>query len=70
MFKTFRATLCRALKEKGKKDEVFHVQGMEAYRGSGDIAPLLTLVLDGGEWLTSCSGSFIPMKKSRVPIEK
>ena len=41
MFKTLRATLCRALNEKvTKKNKVFHVQGMEAYRGSGGIALL------------------------------
>jgi hypothetical protein len=41
---------------------------MNAYKGSRGTVPLiLTLALDGGEWLTSRSGCFIPGKEPWYP---
>lgn len=46
---------------KGEKGKVIPVHAMKAYRGIKLIAPLLlTLMWDGGEWSTSCSGCFTP----------
>jgi hypothetical protein len=43
---------------------------MKMYRGSGGIALLLTLYLDGEEWSASYLGYFTPAKKSLLHTEQ
>jgi hypothetical protein len=46
----------------------FPCPGKKAYRGSRvQLHSVLTLALDGGEWLTSCPGCFTPRMEPQYP---
>jgi hypothetical protein len=55
---------------KFKKVKFFPVHEMKAYRGSRNIAPLITSALDGGEYLTSRPWPLYLGRKNRYPINR
>jgi len=62
----------RQIEETNKwKGNIFSFHTMKACRGSrGQLHPLLTSSLDGGEWTTLCTRCLNPGKEPRYPLNR